>query len=431
MATLGTDRGIYCIRWLEGRKRQAISLSGKKFSKATAEELCRIVEKLVYLKENPTEIPDKRTKAWLEEAHPLIQEKLAKAELIVMPQSHTTGELWKMFLESKNGIKQTTRDGYTYAEQRFFAFFGRKIDLRKLTPEQFKDWKDFLRTDYRSPRTGKPLVTSTVAGTITKTKAVFNWAKAKKWITESPLDEVGRGSFVNKENDRFVTMDEYRRLLDACPCLDWRVIIALARIGGLRCPSELLRLRWTDVIWGAKGRFYVTASKTERYKGHEGRLVPLWPALYEELERLFFAQPEGTEFVINRYRDPERTNLGTQFARIVKMAGIEEIKRPFDNMRASRSTEVFAEYGAFLESKWIGHSTKTAMKHYLQVREEDFERAVGGYGGNGMSTDRENIFPATRQDFPATGQSDSGHISGQQGAAIGCKESQQEKAKAS
>ena len=46
-------------------------------------------------------------------------------------------------------------------------------------------------------------------------------------------------------------------------------------------------------------------------------------------------------------------------------------------MRASRSTEVYAEYGAFLESKWIGHSHKIARDHYLQVREEDFARATG------------------------------------------------------
>ena len=59
------------------------------------------------------------------------------------------------------------------------------------------------------------------------------------------------------------------------------------------------------------------------------------------------------------------------------MAGVEPIPRPFDNMRASRSTEVYAEFGAFYESKWIGHSARVAQDHYLQMREEDFARAVG------------------------------------------------------
>ena len=115
-----------------------------------------------------------------------------------------------------------------------------------------------------------------------------------------------------------------------------------------------------------------TAINARRY-----RLVPLFQELHTELAKLFESESsEGTEYVINRYRESKRSNLGTQFARIVKMAGIEPIQRPFDNMRASRSTEIYNEFGAFLESKWIGHSHKIAMKCYLQVREVDFERAV-------------------------------------------------------
>ena len=110
----------------------------------------------------------------------------------------------------------------------------------------------------------------------------------------------------------------------------------------------------------------------------------------------------GDYFQRNRYRDPERTNLGTQFARIVKIAGVEPIPRPFDNMRASRSTEVYAEFGAFYESKWIGHSTKIASEHYLQVREEDFERAVGGKAPPIAGKKGEKSgFPATGKKFPA------------------------------
>jgi hypothetical protein len=59
------------------------------------------------------------------------------------------------------------------------------------------------------------------------------------------------------------------------------------------------------------------------------------------------------------------------------IAGLgQKIPKPFNNMRASRSTEVYAEFGAFLESRWIGHSHKIARDHYLQVRDEDFDRAV-------------------------------------------------------
>ena len=84
------------------------------------------------------------------------------------------------------------------------------------------------------------------------------------------------------------------------------------------------------------------------------------------------------------------------------MAGIEPIPRPFDNMRASRSTEVYAEFGAFYESQWIGHSAKVARDHYLQVREEDFERAVGGKAPEiAGKNDGKSGFPAMAKSFPA------------------------------
>ena len=106
-------------------------------------------------------------------------------------------------------------------------------------------------------------------------------------------------------------------------------------------------------------------------------MVPLFADVRLELNELFFRdESEGKEFVINRYRNPERTNLGTQFARVVQMAGISPIKRPYDNMRASRSNEIYAEFGPFYESQWIGHSSKVAKDHYLKVTDDDFSRAA-------------------------------------------------------
>ena len=367
MATLSKRaNGIFIIQFRdEHRQRKTITL-GKRFTEKTAKELHNVVEKLVHCRDNATE-SDKRTAVWVETASVEIQSKLAEAGLIPKPQRHTLEELWDTFLAQKTGIKESTRKTYEAAQERFFVFFENDELLTSLTQARMLQWRDSLRGDFAQ---------ASVAGTIAKAKTVLNWAVTQEWITKSPLEGVGRGTFVNRDNDRFVLPEEYKLLLDASPCQDWRVIIALARIGGLRCPSEVLRLRWSDVNW-EKDRFYVRSPKTEHHEGKGGRLVPLFPGLRVELERLFEMESSvGQEFVITRYRDPERTNLGTQFGRIVQLAGISPVPRPFDNMRASRSTEVYAEFGAYLESQWIGHSHKIAKDHYLQVREVDFDRAV-------------------------------------------------------
>jgi integrase len=92
------------------------------------------------------------------------------------------------------------------------------------------------------------------------------------------------------------------RLLAACPDGQWRLIVALSRYGGLRCPSETLALTWGDVDWD-RGRIRVPSSKTERYKGKAFREIPLFPELRQHLEEAFDAAEPGTVHVITRYRD--------------------------------------------------------------------------------------------------------------------------------
>lgn len=80
------------------------------------------------------------------------------------------------------------------------------------------------------------------------------------------------------DRQRFVTRDESAKILDACPSCDWRAIVALARFGGLRCPSEVLSLRLEDVDW-ERERIRVTSPRTEHQPGKDSRMIALFPEL--------------------------------------------------------------------------------------------------------------------------------------------------------
>jgi hypothetical protein len=69
--------------------------------------------------------------------------------------------------------------------------------------------------------------------------------------------------------------------------------------------------------------------------------------------------------------------------KIVRRAGITPWPRLFQNLRASRETESAAEYPIHVVTAWIGNGAAIAAKHYLQVREEDFDRAARGAAGTG------------------------------------------------
>ena len=169
------------------------------------------------------------------------------------------------------------------------------------------------------------------------------------------------------------------RVLDECPDAEYRLIVALSRFGGLRCPSETLALKWTDIDWD-RSRIRVSSPKTEHHEGGAERWIPLFPELREYLEDAFALAEEGAVYVIAKYRDPTK-NFRTRFLRIIRRAGLEPWPKPFHNLRASRETELAAEHPMHVVCAWIGNSALIAQKHYLKVRDEDFDRAAKSGAG--------------------------------------------------
>lgn len=111
------------------------------------------------------------------------------------------------------------------------------------------------------------------------------------------------------------------------------------------------------------------------------RVCPIFVELRHYLEAAWAAAPDGAEFVVNRYRSANQ-NLRTTFEKIIKRAGLVPWPRLFQNLRASRETELMAKYPAKDVSSWIGNSVPIAMKHYAMATDESFHSATGLSGGN-------------------------------------------------
>jgi integrase len=169
-------------------------------------------------------------------------------------------------------------------------------------------------------------------------------------------------------------------VLAACPDNEWRLIFALSRFGGLRCPSETLELRWQDIDW-ARGRILIRGGKTKP------RTIPLFDEIRPYLEVAFEAAEEGAVHVITRYRSAN-ANLRTQLLRILEDASLPAWPRPFHNLRASRETELANEFPIHVVCEWIGNSEEVARKHYLSVTEEHFEKATSSPTSNPTSHTR-------------------------------------------
>src|SRR5262249_43919720 len=104
--------------------------------------------------------------------------------------------------------------------------------------------------------------------------------------------------------------------------------------------------------------------------------------LRKYLEECFDLADPGTVHVISRYRDPS-ANLRTQLLRIIKRAGVQPWPKLFHNLRASRETELAADYPIHVVCAWIGNTERIAAKHYLQVTDDYFESASQGGAKSG------------------------------------------------
>jgi len=391
MATLTKERnGSWNIRFVdENRNRQSVFLK-RSFTEKSAIDLKRIIETLIVCRDN-NQIPDKRVFAYLETAPPEIRAKLEKVNLITQSKIRTCGELWDAFEADDRGIKESTKRNYQTIRKQFFMFYKESDPIEKLTKESLANWKKHLAKQ----KSAEASITNAIA----KVKCVLNWATDEKDLfAKSPGNGVKKGSYVNKSKAFFVTMTDYEKMLATCRTQEQRAILALARIGGLRIPSELAGLTWADILWDI-GKIWIQSPKTERHEGREGRFVPLWEPIRKELEALYFAdEPDGKDDRIFRNRNSS-SNLRTRFDKIQIRAGIVPIVRFFTNCRASRSTEVFEKYGAFLESQWIGHTQAVAMRHYYQVRDNDFRQALEENFESKPPTQKPGNIPSTPSEY--------------------------------
>lgn len=159
-------------------------------------------------------------------------------------------------------------------------------------------------------------------------KQFLRAAKRRRMIEENPFGDM-KGISVqrNKERFYFVTRDEAHKVLMACPDAQWKLIFALCRFGGLRCPSELMELRWHDIDWEAN-KITVHSPKTAHHgEEHAYRVIPLFPKLRPYLEAVRDLVNPGIDTplsdpVITRYQGAG-TNLRSQLKRFIKNAKLQ------------------------------------------------------------------------------------------------------------
>ncbi len=350
-------------------KRRSIRLG--KVSQRTAEGVKVHVENLATAAMTGHGLPDE-TAVWLTERDAVMLKKLSAVGLIPERATSALDSFLERYFARRNDVKPTTLGVWAQVRQSLVDFFGADRDLRDISIEQAEDWRAELNS--------RGLASTTVAKRLAFARHFFGVAKRYGLISENPFDDVKQAGVLPEERVRFVTRHEIEKVLKACPDAEWRLIVALARYGGLRVPSEVLTLKLNDVDWDQR-KIKVTSPKTER-KGKPSRIIPLYPELEPYLRDVRDAAAPGTVYFITKHRKPagkredgRECNYRQRFEKIILRAGVKPWPKIFQNLRSSRETELAQTYSIKAVTDWMGNTPSVALRHYLQTTDDDFRRA--------------------------------------------------------
>src|SRR5262249_46433856 len=247
-----------------------------KCDRKTAEAITRHVEALLAAKIGAQPVP-RETAAWLSGIGAKLRDKLAAVGLVDAPKRAALGEFLQSYVLNRPDVKPATLEVWQQPCRNLTGFFGADKPLRTITTgdcEQFKSW---LLTQDLAP--------ATVAKRLSFARTFLHVARKHKLIDENPFSEVKIPTVNVSGRQRFIDRNSIQKLQDmANPT--WRTIIALARYGGLRCPSEVLSLEWRHIDW-ERNRMTVPSPKTDRYDGKGSRTIPLFADLRPFLEEAF------------------------------------------------------------------------------------------------------------------------------------------------
>ena len=351
--------------------RKAVRLG--KASIRDAEQVCRHVEALAAATINgqPTA---RETSVWVAGIGNQLHDRLARVGLVEAREDAGAMKLGAFidgYIAQRLDLKPNTMVLVRQARIWLLRYLGEDQRMDKVTTAD--------ADAYKAHMIESGLAKATIAKRCRYARHFFTVAQRRGLVKANPFDHIKDAVKGDPARRCFVPGETIASIMEVAPDPQWKLLIALARWGGLRIPSEALALTWRDVDFEGK-RFIVRASKTEHHEDGGIRIVPMFPELAPLFQAVFDEAPEGATHVISRYREPS-ANLRTQFQRYIEKAGVKPWPKLWQNLRATRATELADLYPSHVCAAWLGHTERIADAFYRQVTDDHFAKATASQEG--------------------------------------------------
>lgn len=330
-------------------------------------------------------------------------------------------------------VSQGTK--YTYKEfsDDLIEFVGLDFPIKKFTVEmaaKYVQWRETTpcrrngkkasddpevvarRRKPLKPRQVKYPSPNTIKKRIEIARQFFAEAVRLEWLDKNPFIYQHGGKSVNPEKLVYLPTESVDYVIDQCPNIEHKAIIALRRYAGIRGNSEYKWLNWglkcyrptqTNPETGEviRGSLTIRCTKTERYgEGHEFRTVLLAPKLEEVLQLLFEHAKDGQMLMFPHLSK----NSGKAVADAFERCGITT-GTPY-NLRKSYCCDLLAEgIEPLAYQELAGHSFKTGMRFY-QIMHPERRRVADEKFMQIWQKSATGKFTGLSQDAPDQGSAD-------------------------
>lgn len=362
VATLLNRKGLRQVQWRDGESRRTLSLG--RIDAKTAQGIRQHVDRLVTAKHSAGILP-KATAEWLADIGSTLHAKLAALGLATHraeSQAAELGVLFDAYIKRRHDLKPRSIANLQQARRSLVGFFGERKDAGKINRAEAKDWERSAKAK---------LARATVSTHVKKARQVFADAVDRGTVAANPFIKLKAGSQANASRQQYVSVEDIRKVIAACPDAEWKLIFGLARFAGLRTPSESFGLKWPDIDDDGR-KMLVRSPKTEHHEGRDVRFVPVCPELQQLLDA-YDPRGDGKDHSADRVISQHRiSNVATTARKIIERAGLTPWPRLFNNLRASCQTDWTAKLPLHAVCAMIGNSELIAARHYLQVTDSHF-----------------------------------------------------------
>lgn len=318
----------------------------------------------------------RQTNEWLKTLPDKLRQRLAEMGLI----QESSGDQWPnkicefMYKYVQSRVDWKKPENYQQPVNKLLEFLGGKDRL--FGNLSVGEGEDFHRWMQR----GGGLSPNTAGQHIKRCKQMWKAAIDYGVADFNPFANIKINLRSDPTKNVDVTQAMFEKLLKACPTPEWRSIIALARIAGARCPSEIVGLHWSHIDWDKKT--LVLKSPKTAGSGKPERTIPLFAKLEQELLALRKSHVQN-DHQLSGVKVIPMVVCGSQNLRkglnsIIRKAGLTPWPKPFMALRRSARNELehAGEFTEFQLERWFGHTPKVAKKYYLDNDDASMKKAA-------------------------------------------------------